>query len=202
MPAGELPRRRPRAERRDAIENREKILRTAADLIAMRGYSVPLSEIADAAGVGVGTFYRAFPDRAGLLEELQRRGYELLLTTLDRIKADGLTGADAVETYLQECLTMANQLVAMPLRGGQPLPDGAATEAKLRIGAAIGDFLAEGQADGSVYADVAAIDVIVCGTLIALPLPHGQDWGVTARRHLALFVRGIRKLPGQPSRKR
>ena len=171
MPAGESSRRRPRAERRDAVENRGKILRTAADLMALRGYNVPLSEIADAAGVGVGTFYRAFPDRAGLLEELQRRGYELLLTILGRIKADGLTGADAVE-------------------------------AKVRIGEAIGDFLAEGRADGSVYADVAAIDVIVCGTLIALPLPHGPDWAAAAQRHLTLFIRGIRKHSGQPVGKR
>jgi AcrR family transcriptional regulator len=197
MPAGEPPRRRPRAERRDAVENREKILRTAADLIALRGQHVPLTEIADAAGVGVGTFYRAFPDRAALLEELQRRGYELLLTTLARIKADGLTGADAIEVYLQECLTMANQLVAMPFRGAEPLTDDDAVGAKVRIGQAIDDFLAEGRADGSVHGDVTALDVIVCGTLIALPLPHGPDWAVTARRHLALFIRGIRKRPGQ-----
>ena len=198
MPSGGSPRRRPRAERRDAIENREKILRTAADLIAVRGYQVPLSEIAAAAGVGVGTFYRAFPDRAGLLDELQRRGYDLLLATLARIKADGLTGADAVEAYLQECLTMANQLVAMPLRGGLPLADEAAVEAKVRIGEAIGGILAEGRADGSVHDDVTALDVIVCGTLIALPLPHGPDWAVTARRHLALFIRGIRNHPEKP----
>jgi AcrR family transcriptional regulator len=199
MSTGESSRRRPRAARRDAVENREKVLRTAADLIAVSGHNVPLTEIADAAGVGVGTFYRSFPDRAALLEELQRRGYELLLATLARVKADGLTGADAIEAYLQECLTLANQLVAMPLRGAEPLADDAAVEAKARIGQAINSFLAEGRADGSVYADVAALDVIVCGTLIALPLPHGPDWEVTAQRHLALFIRGIRKQRGQDS---
>lgn len=196
MPRRPNPNRGPRAERRDAIENREKILRAAADLIAERGHHVPLTDIADTAGVGVGTFYRAFPDRAALLEELQRRGYRLLLTALERIKAEGLTGADAIETYLQECLTLANQLVAMPLRGAQPLVDDAAVEAKVRIGEAIGGFLAEGRADGSVHADVTALDIIVCGTLIASPLPHGPDWAVAARRHLALFIRGIRAHPG------
>jgi hypothetical protein len=65
--------------------------------------------------------------------------------------------------------------------------------AKARISQAIDEFLAQGRADGSVHDDVAALDVIVCGTLIALPLPHGPDWTVTAKRHLALFVRGIRK---------
>jgi AcrR family transcriptional regulator len=183
---------RSRAPRRDARDNREKILRTAAELMARRGHNVPLTEIADAAGVGVGTFYRGFGDRAALLDELQRRGYQLLLQTLARIKADGLTGADAIGAYLEECLKLANQLVALPLRGVQPLPDDAAVDAKRRILQAIENFLTEGQAEGSVHADVTAQDVAVCGTLIASPLPHGGDWSTTARRHLAVFVRGIR----------
>jgi AcrR family transcriptional regulator len=193
MPAPTPSRQPQRAVRRDAVENREKILRTAADMIAVRGQNVPLTEIAEAAGVGVGTFYRGFPDRAALLDELQRRGLDLLLTTLGRIRSDGLTGADAIDTYLQECLAMANQLVAMPLRGGQPLTDEAAVFAKRAIGRAVEDFLAEGRADGSVHDDVTSADVIVCATLIAMPLPHSPDWSVTARRHLALFMRGLRR---------
>jgi AcrR family transcriptional regulator len=183
---------RSRAVRRDAIENREKILRTAAELMARRGHNVPLTEIADAAGVGVGTFYRGFPDRAALLDELQRRGYDRLLKTLARIMADGLTGADAIEAYLEECLSLADQLVALPLRGVKPLPDDAAVDAKRRILQAIEDFLTEGQAEGSVHADITAQDIAVCGTLLATPLPHGPDWSTTARRHLSVFVRGIR----------
>jgi hypothetical protein len=131
-------------------------------------------------------------DRGALLDELQRRGYDLLLATLSRIKAEGLTGADAVEAYLYECLAMADQLVAMPLRGAEPLTDDEAVDAKAGIGRAIDDFLAEGRADGSVHDDVSALDVIVCGTLVAMPLPHGPDWSVTARRHLDLFMRGVR----------
>ena len=183
---------RSRAVRRDAIENREKILRTAAELMARQGHNVPLTEIAEAAGVGVGTFYRGFPDRAALLGELQRRGYGLLLATLARIKADGLIGADAIEAYLQECLNIADQLVAMPLRGVRPLPDGVAVNAKRLVLQAIEDFLSQGQADGSVHADITAQDIAVCGTLIATPLPHNPDWPTAARRHLSVFVRGIR----------
>ncbi len=183
---------RSRAVRRDAIENREKILRTAAELMARRGHNVPLTEIADSAGVGVGTFYRGFPDRAALLDELQRRGYDLLLEALTRIKDGGLTGADAVEAYLQECLDIADQLVALPLRGVEQLPDDAAVNAKHEVLQGIEDFLSQGRADGSVHADVTAQDVAVCGTVIATPLPHGPDWPMAARRHIGVFVRGIR----------
>lgn len=183
---------RPRAVRRDAVENREKILRTAAELIARRGRTVPLTDIAEAAGVGVGTFYRGFPDRAALLSELQRRGYELLLTTLAGIRNSGLHGAGAIEAYLKECLVLADQLVALPLRGAEPLTDDAAVRDKKQIAQAIEDFLAEGRADGSLHADVTARDVIVCGTLVARPLPHDLDWSSSAQRHLDLFVRGMR----------
>jgi AcrR family transcriptional regulator len=184
--------------RRDAIENREKILRTAAELMARRGHNVPLTEIADAAGVGVGTFYRRFPDRAALRNELQRRGYDLLLGTLARIKADGLQGADAIEAYLEECLVLADQLVALPLRGIAPLSDDAAVSARSQVLQAINEFLSDGQAAGTVHADITAQDIAVCGTLIATPLPHGPDWSTTARRHLGVFVRGLRARGGKP----
>lgn len=196
-PAVPVPSNRSRAVRRDALANREKILRTAADLIARRGHNVPLTEIAHAAGVGVGTFYRGFPDRQALFDELQRRGYDLLLAALAQIKADGRTGADAIEAYLAKCLELADQLVTMPLRGGQPLQDDAAVNAKQQILQAIEDFLNQGQAKGSVHSDVTAPDIAVCGTLIGTPLPHDPDWSATARRHLTVFVRGIRAVgPG------
>lgn len=163
--------------------------------MAQRGHNVPLTEIAEAAGVGVGTFYRGFPDRAALLGELQRRGFGLLIASLAEIKEAGLTGADAIEAYLEQCLALADQLVAMPLRGVRPLTDEPAAVDTARIHAAIDDFLSEGRAEGSVHADVQAIDVIVCGTLVATPLPNGADWSNTARRHIGLFVRGMRAYP-------
>ncbi|WP_029112933.1 TetR/AcrR family transcriptional regulator [Mycobacterium sp. URHB0044] len=181
-----------RVERRDAVENREKILRTAAEVIARRGQSVPLKEIADAAGVGVGTFYRHFPDRDALLDALQRRGCDLLLDTLARIKAEGMRGVDAIEAYLKECLAMSDELVAMPLRGVKPLTDDDAVDAKRRITRAVEGFVREGKSDGTLDGAVRAIDVIVFSTLLGSPLPHGPDWATAARRQLRIFVRGIR----------
>lgn len=190
--AGSVNRSRSRSVRRDAAENREKILRSAAELMARSGHTVPLTEIAEAAGVGVGTFYRGFPDRAALLDELQRRGYDVCLTTLARIRADGITGADAIAAYLERCYEVSDELVALPLRGVDPLDDEKAVNAKRRIVEKIEEFLAEGRADGSVHRDVTAMDVVVCATMIARPLPHGPDWPTAARRHISVFVRGIR----------
>src|SRR6476646_7123462 len=94
------PTGRRRALRRDALLNREKILTVAAELMAQRGRHVPLAEIAEAAGVGVGTFYRGYPDRTALLHALEHRAYDMLIEILDRIRASGQSGPDAVESYL------------------------------------------------------------------------------------------------------
>jgi AcrR family transcriptional regulator len=190
-------RRRRRAVRRDALSNREKILTVAADLMAQRGHNVPLAEIAKAAGVGVGTFYRGWPDRTALLHTLEHRAYERLIAILDRIQESGQTGADAIETYLDGCLNLGNQLV-LPLRGAPSLIDETAVAARGRINAALERFLADGRGDGSVRADVNATDIIVCGAMITQPLPNSPGFSIIARRHLWLFVRGIRAHADQP----
>jgi len=56
--------------RRDAEHNRRLILAATRKLIAERGLSVGYEEIAREAEVGVGTVYRRFPSRDGLLYEL------------------------------------------------------------------------------------------------------------------------------------
>jgi AcrR family transcriptional regulator len=56
--------------RADAERNRERILATAAELYAERGLDVSLDDIAAAAGVGVGTVYRRFPDKDALIDAL------------------------------------------------------------------------------------------------------------------------------------
>lgn len=57
-----------RAERCDAVRNRARIVQAALELFAERPVStVSLDQIAARAGVGKGTLFRRFGDRAGLL---------------------------------------------------------------------------------------------------------------------------------------
>jgi AcrR family transcriptional regulator len=61
--AGQAPRRRA-----DALRNHERVLCTARALFAEHGpQNVSLDVVAAAAGVGKGTIFRAFGDRAGLM---------------------------------------------------------------------------------------------------------------------------------------
>ena len=61
----------PKTERADAARNRRAILEAAAKLLAEhRADSVSIEQIAAAAGVGKGTVFHRFGNRAGLLHEL------------------------------------------------------------------------------------------------------------------------------------
>lgn len=55
-------------QRRDAEENKRKILATACDLFAAKGSDIAISEIAKTAQIGVGTIYRHFPNKTDLFE--------------------------------------------------------------------------------------------------------------------------------------
>jgi AcrR family transcriptional regulator len=74
----------PRRERADAARNREKVLAAARRLFAERGVAgVTMDEIARAAGVGKGTVFHRFGDRAGLalalLDDRERELQEAVL---------------------------------------------------------------------------------------------------------------------------
>jgi AcrR family transcriptional regulator len=52
--------------RRDAADNRARIVAAAREVFATSGFDVPLSAIATRSGVGRATLYRNFPDRFAL----------------------------------------------------------------------------------------------------------------------------------------
>jgi AcrR family transcriptional regulator len=67
---------RPRPERRiraDAQRNLNTLLKAAMAVFAKSGVDAPMREIAEKAGVGVGTIYRHFPERSDLIAAVFRR---------------------------------------------------------------------------------------------------------------------------------
>ncbi len=68
-------------ERSDARANRQRILEAALAIIAERGAAAEIKEVAERAGVGVGTIYRNFATKddlvRGIIEEMLQRFYEV-----------------------------------------------------------------------------------------------------------------------------
>jgi AcrR family transcriptional regulator len=81
--------------RKDVIRNRARILSAADDLVAKRGLDITLNELAHHAGVGVGTVYRHFPDRAAVVNAMLTQRIE----QAEQIIRAGLDLDDPVEAF-------------------------------------------------------------------------------------------------------
>lgn len=77
----------PKPTRRDALDNRERILTVAREAIAASS-SASLTAIAKEAGVGIGTLYRHFPTREALILELYRHDIQHLIDRAPVLLAD------------------------------------------------------------------------------------------------------------------
>lgn len=66
-----MPFGKPRAERADAVRNREHLLRAAREMLAEQGVDkVTMDGLAERAGLGKGTVFRRFGTRAGIFRAL------------------------------------------------------------------------------------------------------------------------------------
>lgn len=82
--------------RRDAEENRERIIAAAREVFASSGFDAPLDAIARRAGVGRATLYRNFPDRFALGAAI----FEHNLATLEALACEHRDQPDAFMTLL------------------------------------------------------------------------------------------------------
>lgn len=96
----------PRPTRADALKNRELLLETAQRLFAEKGVdAVSMSEIAAAAGVGKGTLYRNFADKAALCQELLDTDMRAFQTkVLGRLRANP-EPCNNLKWFLEETLS-------------------------------------------------------------------------------------------------
>src|SRR4051812_21699365 len=86
--------------RADARRNRDQIITTARSVFAERGYDVPMDEIARAAGVGVGTLYRRFPDRDALVRAVATDSLTRIVGEARAAEAEEPTAWQALVRFL------------------------------------------------------------------------------------------------------
>ena len=146
--------------RADAMRNRALLLETAGEMLSTQGISVSFDEIAQRAGVGVGTVYRHFPTRPDLLRAVFSAGLarqteraEELLAAEDPGRAfmtlfRELVDAAAVNKAVCESVDVADQQ--------RLIPD---PEANQAFDAAFGALLARAQQAGQIRAELDAADV-------------------------------------------
>ncbi len=180
------------SRRADARENRERLIQAARTAFAA-GDQVSLEAVAQAAGVGIGTLYRHFPQREALVEAVYRdqvnelrAGAERLLAT--RPPAQALRAwMDLFADWAAAKRGMVQTLAAMRSSGAVDI--GAS---RREIEAILGTLLSEGARAGELRADVVAADV---RSLLAGILAAAGDSEQTARL-FDLAIDGLRPSRG------
>ena len=90
--------------RRDAVENRRRVLEAAANVFAVHGLDAPVEDIAQAAGVGMGTLYRRFPTKEALIEQLVGDFFESVLDA--GRQAMHATDGSGFETFVRHTVSL------------------------------------------------------------------------------------------------
>ncbi|MFE2023743.1 TetR/AcrR family transcriptional regulator [Streptomyces hygroscopicus] len=175
--------------RADARRNREAILDAASELFARRGESVQMDEIAERAGLGVGTLYRHFADKQALRAAIIGRRFEAM-TSLARSAEQIEDPWTAFETLLYGYLESAQPDAAFrfALLGPQE-PSWGEIDAEKTAFAAIVERVVRRAIDaGHLRTDFQASDFVLITRGAMANMTGREDW----RRHLTLQLEGIR----------
>ncbi|HXT88148.1 MAG TPA: helix-turn-helix domain-containing protein [Trebonia sp.] len=179
--------------RRDAERNRQRILAAAAELFTERGLDATLDEVARAAGVGIGTVYRRFPDKESLIAALFRDRIDALVTVAEEACAaqdpwQGLVG------YLEfAAATLAGDLGLRQLMMFGTYEREQVCYARDRMQPVITKLVERAQAAGDLRQDFQATDVKMIGFMLSSVAEYAASAAPEVwRRYLGMLVDGLR----------
>jgi AcrR family transcriptional regulator len=144
--------------RADARRNRALIVTTAVRLFAERGPAVCMEEIAQAAGLGVGTLYRHFPDRRALVDDIAADTLRRLLTAARTLAEQEPSGRDALLGVIEHC-------AGLPLALTKSLADPPSAHPEVPrliedLDALFARIAERAQKEGAMRSDIAPEDVV------------------------------------------
>lgn len=182
-----------RPERADARRNRERVLTSAQRIFARDGVDAQIDDVARDAGVSVGTIYRNFVTKDGLLVELIRRKLRHSTEHVERTLAEAGDPFEAIVLVLQTLAadTQRDAMYQQVLAGfGEDVWLQARPEQRV-MNERLAELVARAVTSGRVRPDTTADDIsmLMCG--ICATMAHssaGYDW----RRHLELAIDMLR----------
>lgn len=182
--------------RRDAQRNIDALLDAAKQVFGTSGVDAPAKEIADLAGVGVGTLYRHFPKRSDLVKAVFQAEVDATADAAPVLAAEHPPVA-ALEKWLHRYtqFLVTKRGLASALHSGDPAFDALPAYFIGRLGPALGSLLDAAVAAGAVRAVVSPQDLLYAVSKLSLPMEDEEpDHG---RRMLDLLVDGLRYGAGQ-----
>lgn len=188
---GESPDGAGRPARADARRNLDALLKAAMAVFAESGVDAPVREIAERAGVGVGTVYRHFPQRSDLIAAAFRQEIDACADAAPLIAAEHPPG-EALSRWMQRYVDFiaAKRGLAAALHSGDPAYEALPLYFQKRLEPALQALLETAAEADEVRSGFAPADLLRAAASLSTPAHDvGPDHG---RRMVALLVDGLR----------
>jgi AcrR family transcriptional regulator len=175
--------------RRDAVRHREQLLAAAVQVFDEQGLDASVTDIARAAGVGIGTLYRRFPTKEALIDTLVHE----VLGAIVQMARDAAAAPDGtgLERFLEATgAYQAEHAGCLPRLWNS---DHEMVRLARRL---IAKLLLDAKEHGRVRHDLTSTDLTVAmfslNGVLEATLPVAPDaW----RRHLDIMIAGMRPAP-------
>jgi AcrR family transcriptional regulator len=185
--------------RKDAERNRQRILDAASQVFAERGLDATLDDIADHAGLGVGTVYRRFPNKEALVETLFEQRVEQMVALAEQATAEQEPWP-AFAAFLRRAAFLHAEdrgLQQAMLSGGYGHKRVAAARARL-LPAIVG-LIERAQAEGTLRPDFRPTDIPIILKMISCVVHYTSGVNHDAwRRYLELLIDSLHAVEGRP----
>lgn len=177
--------------RADAQRNIDALLEAAKSVFAASGVDAPVREIAETAGVGVGTVYRHFPQRSDLVAAVFRREILACADAAKVLAAEHAPG-DALALWLQRFAVFiaTKRGLATALYSGDPAFEGLPAYFETHLVPALERLLAAAVAAGEVRDDIGTSELM--NAVGGLCMQAQKDRPGQSDRMVGLLIDGLR----------
>jgi AcrR family transcriptional regulator len=179
------------SRRADARRNLESLLKAALSVFAKSGVDAPVRDIAEKAGVGVGTVYRHFPQRSDLIVAVFRQEVDACAGAAAELAAK-YPPTEALSRWMQRFaqFVAAKRGLATALHSGDPAyePLPAYYDGKLRP--ALAALLKRAADAGEIRAGTQPGDLL--SAVVSLSRPAYDVAPDHTNRMIALLIDGLR----------
>jgi AcrR family transcriptional regulator len=182
---------KPRRMRADAQRKMNSLLLAAMEVFAKSGVDAPVREIAERAGVGLGTVYRHFPQRADLIVAVFQSRVDACADAAS-VLAIKYEPGEALARWMQRFVDFiaTKRGLGAALHSGDPAYSALPGYFNKRLLPALKTLLDTAVAAGVVRPGIEAEDLLRAVATLCHG-PHGDE-PVYARRMVSLLVDGLR----------
>lgn len=183
-----------RAVRSDAQRNLTSLIRAAKEVFETTGVDAPVREIAAKAGVGLGTFYRHFPQRSDLIVAVFRHEIDACAEAANEL-AQEFPPEIALEKWIYRytALIATKRGLAPALNSADPAVANLRSHFEASIAPMFSKLLEAAIATKKIRSDVEGTDILYAiGSLCMSPYSEGHEHTM---RMVSLLIDGLRYKP-------